>query len=116
MQKSQQIISTVGPLGAQHPVKFRRSRLFAIRKPLPGKTSTALSISFFLLLLAGWSLITDTGLVSDFFLPRPMQVLQAAWTMYAGNGFVWDIAVSIYRVLVGFCLAAIIGAPWAFLQ
>jgi NitT/TauT family transport system permease protein len=111
MQKSQQIISTVGPLGAQHPVKPRRSTLFAIRKPLPGKTSTALSISFFLVLLAGWSLITDTGLVSDFFLPRPMQVLQAAWGMYIDKGFLWDIAVSIYRVLVGFCLAAIIAVP-----
>lgn len=116
MQKSQQMISTVGPLGIQHSVKPRRSRLFAIRKPLPGKTSTVLSISFFLLLLTGWSLITDTGLVSDFFLPRPMQVLQAAWGMYVDNGFLWDIAVSIYRVLVGFCLAAIIAVPLGLLM
>ncbi|MDX0415042.1 ABC transporter permease subunit [Sinorhizobium medicae] len=110
------MISTVGPLGIQHSVKPRRSRLFAIRKPLPGKTSTVLSISFFLLLLTGWSLITDTGLVSDFFLPRPMQVLQAAWGMYVDNGFLWDIAVSIYRVLVGFCLAAIIAVPLGLLM
>lgn len=116
MQKSQQMISTVGPLGIQHSVKPRRSRLFAIRKPLPGKTSTVLSISFFLLLLTGWSLITDTGLVSDFFLPRPMQVLQAAWGMYVDNGLLWDIAVSIYRVLVGFCLAAIIAVPLGLLM
>ncbi|MDW9646210.1 ABC transporter permease subunit [Sinorhizobium meliloti] len=110
------MISTVGPLGIQHSVKPRRSRLFAIRKPLPGKTSTVLSISFFLLLLTGWSLITDTGLVSDFFLPRPMQVLQAAWGMYVDNGLLWDIAVSIYRVLVGFCLAAIIAVPLGLLM
>ncbi|RVJ42704.1 ABC transporter permease [Sinorhizobium meliloti] len=116
MQKSQQMISTVGPLGIQHSVKPRRSRLFDIRKPLPSKTSTVLSISFFLLLLTGWSSITDTGLVSDFFLPRPMQVLQAAWGMYVDNGFLWDIAVSIYRVLVGFCLAAIIAVPLGLLM
>ncbi|WP_201272854.1 ABC transporter permease [Sinorhizobium meliloti] len=116
MQKSQQMISNVGPLGAQPSVKPRRSRYFAIRKPLPGKSSTALSISFFLVLLAGWALITNTGLVSDFFLPRPMQVLQAAWVMYVGNGFLWDIAASIYRVLIGFCLAALIAVPLGLLM
>lgn len=111
MQKTQQIASDVAPLGAQPSTKRKRSQYFAIRKPLPGKTSTALSVCFFVILLAGWTLITSTGWVNDFFLPRPLQVLQAAWGMYVDNGFLWDIAVSIYRVLIGFCLAAIIAVP-----
>ncbi|OOL20351.1 hypothetical protein BRY73_03985 [Ochrobactrum sp. P6BS-III] len=87
-----------------------------MRKPLPGKSTTALSIGFFLVLLAGWALITDTGLVSDFFLPRPSQVVDAAWVMYVDNGFLWDIAVSIYRVLIGFGLAALIAVPLGLLM
>ncbi|MFQ6163894.1 ABC transporter permease [Sinorhizobium meliloti] len=116
MQEAQQITSDIGSFGAQPSTKRKRSRYFAIRKPLPVKISTALSVCFFVLLLAGWTLATNTGWVSDFFLPRPMQVLQAAWGMYVDNGFLWDIAVSIYRVLVGFCLAALIAVPLGLLM
>lgn len=116
MQEAQQITPDIGSFGAQPSTKRKRSRYFAIRKPLPVKTSTALSVCFFVLLLAGWTLATNTGWVSDFFLPRPMQVLQAAWGMYVDNGFLWDIAVSIYRVLVGFCLAALIAVPLGLLM
>jgi len=111
MQKTTPLTSDVGSAGGQPSIKRKRSRYFAIRKPLPEKTSTALSVCFFLALIAGWTLITDTAWVSDFFLPRPLQVLGAGWNMYVNNGFLWDIAVSIYRVLVGFCLAAVIAVP-----
>lgn len=94
----------------------KRQRYFAIRKPLAARTTTSLSVAFFLLILAAWALISGTGLVSDFFLPQPMQVLATAWAMYVHNGFLWDIAVSIYRVLVGFCLAAAIAVPLGLLM
>lgn len=118
MQNSENTLSTVRPLGAEHASRRNpaRARYFAIRKPLPRPISTLCSVSFFLVLLAGWTIITNMGLVSDFFLPRPMQVLAAAWTMYVDNGFLWDVAVSIYRVVVGFCLAAIIAVPLGLLM
>jgi len=89
---------------------------FAIREPLPQRLSTTLSVSFFLLLLLAWTLTSSLGWVSDFFLPHPLQVLGTAWTMYTEGGFVGDIAASIYRVFIGFCLAAIIAVPLGLLM
>jgi len=91
--------------------KPQKTRLLSIRRPLPVKVSTVLSVSFFLILFGAWALISSLGWVSDFFLPHPVQVLAAAWAMYVDGAFLWDIAVSIYRVLVGFCLAAVIAVP-----
>jgi len=90
---------------------LKQRHWFAIREPLPKQVSLTLSIGFFLLLFAIWMLFSSTGWVSDFFLPRPTQVLGAAWTMFMEGKFLWDIVVSIYRVLVGFLLAVIIAVP-----
>ncbi|MES5100981.1 ABC transporter permease [Agrobacterium sp. BA1120] len=89
----------------------RPTRLFAIRKPLPKPTSLLLSILFFCMLLAIWAIVSASGLVSDFFLPGPYQVGEAGWALYVNKGFLGDIAISIYRVLVGFSFAAIIAVP-----
>jgi len=102
--------------GHSIPATKTPQRWFAIREPLPKRLSTTLSVSFFLLLLAAWTLVSSTGWVSDFFLPHPLQVLARTWEMYAGGGFLWDISVSIYRVLVGFCLAAVIAVPLGLLM
>jgi len=90
---------------------LKQRHWFAIREPLPKQVSLTLSIGFFISLFAIWTLFSSTGWVSDFFLPRPTQVLGAAWTMFMEGEFLWDIAVSIYRVLVGFLLAVIIAVP-----
>jgi len=96
--------------------KSKSLRWFAIREPLPGRISTTLSVSFFLLLLLLWTLVSRFGWVSDFFLPHPMQVLATAWQMYTEDAFLWDIAASVYRVLVGFCLAAALAVPLGLLM
>lgn len=108
--------NTIGSSVGQPAVKARATKLFAIREPLSKSVSLALSISFFLLLWAVWALISLTGWVSDFFLPSPGQVLQAAWDLYVDKGFCGDIAVSIYRVLVGFSFAAALAVPIGLLM
>ncbi|RWX81439.1 ABC transporter permease [Neorhizobium lilium] len=99
------------PFGAHSPKRLGGADLFAIRRPLPRTVSVVLSVSFFVLLFAGWMVISATGMVSDFFLPSPSQVLRSAWEMYTEKGFLWDIAISIYRVFVGFCIAASVALP-----
>jgi NitT/TauT family transport system permease protein len=110
--------SIKGQIGAlERPYKGRatmrsgRRDLFAIRKPLSRPLSLALSVTFFLLLLGVWTFISVAGLVSDFFLPGPAQVLGAAWDLFVNKEFLADIGVSIYRVLIGFSLAAILAVP-----
>lgn len=103
-------------LGASLPKRSGGGDLFAIRATLPKTVSLALSVGFFIALLVLWSLASVTGLVSDFFLPSPLQVLHAAWRMYLTQNFLGDIAVSIYRVGVGFLLAAAIAVPLGLLM
>lgn len=100
-----------GPSELRSTVRSRQRRLFTIRTPLPKPLSLALSVTFFLILLAMWGFISAAGLVSDFFLPSPIQALGAAWDLYVNKGFLGDIGVSIYRVLVGFGLAALLAVP-----
>jgi len=92
------------------------ARCFAIREPLSKSLSTALAVSFFVLLFGAWTLTSSLGWVSEFFLPHPVQVLKTAWVMYTEGAFLGDIAASIYRVLVGFALAAVLAIPLGLLM
>lgn len=102
--------------GARLPKRSGGGDLFAIRATLSKPVSLALSVGFFIALLVLWSFVSAIGLVSDFFLPSPLQVLHAAWRMYVTQNFLWDIAISIYRVGVGFLLAAAIAVPLGLLM
>lgn len=91
------------------------TRWLAIREPLPARAALLLGIAFFLALLL-WDAVSRFGLASDFFLPSPEQVLAAAWRLCATEGFLLDVGVSIYRVLVGFLLAALLAVPLGLLM
>jgi NitT/TauT family transport system permease protein len=108
--------TTGGPLKDRARTMRGTGFLFAIRKPLPKPVSLTLSVTFFLALLAVWTFISAAGFVSDFFLPSPAQVMRAAWELYVEKGFLGDIGVSIYRVLIGFSLAAVVAVPLGLLM
>ncbi|MDU2240864.1 MAG: ABC transporter permease [Paenibacillus sp.] len=65
----------------------------------------------FLLLFLAWSALTYTGWVKPLFLPTPTQVLQTFLNLLANEGLAADIWTSIYRVIGGFVLAAVIAIP-----
>lgn len=88
-----------------------RAVLLSVRAPLPALLSVILSVSFFGLLLLVWSVISVSGYVSDFFLPTPIQVLRAAKRLMFEEAFLFDVSVSVARVLVGFLAAAILAVP-----
>lgn len=105
--------------GAQSaPLRTERPKnlVLTVRQPLPAAASILLSVSFFLVLLAFWAAATGLGFVSSFFLPSPMQVLRTGWQMYVSGGFLGDIVVSVYRVLGGYLLAAVIAVPLGLLM
>jgi taurine transport system permease protein len=55
----------------------------------------------FVALVAAWTLVTRTGLVSALFLPPPMDVARIAWEL-GRDGSLWiNIAASLGRVLLG---------------
>jgi NitT/TauT family transport system permease protein len=63
-----------------------------------------------------WSALTYRGFVKPIFLPPPSQVIADLGQLLFHEGFSADIAASIYRVLVAFCLASALAAPLGILM
>lgn len=58
-----------------------------------------------------WWIISNTGLIPSLFLPTPSQVWDAFQRLLASGDLQKDIAFSLFRVLAGFSLAAIVSIP-----
>lgn len=71
-------------------------------------------ISFVVVLLF-WSLLSYSGLVKAFFLPSPTFVLTSGIKLFVKYAYLADIWASIYRILWGFALSAILGVPLGLL-
>jgi NitT/TauT family transport system permease protein len=83
-------------------------------KPLVpvGRTrKVALGVAFFVLFVAAWSAATFGGFVSKTFLADPLTMLREGHALFAEHGFVKDIGITVWRVLGGFVLAAVLGVP-----
>jgi NitT/TauT family transport system permease protein len=81
------------------------------REPIPKGLYLALALSSFAFFLVIWSILTYGGLVDPLFLPSPGRVFRAGVDLFADLGFTTDILNSVYRVMMGFVIAAILGVP-----
>jgi NitT/TauT family transport system permease protein len=81
------------------------------REPIPKSLYLTLALSSFAFFLVVWSILTYGGLVDPLFLPSPGRVFQAGVDLFAELGFTTDILNSVYRVMLGFIVAALIGVP-----
>ncbi len=81
--------------------------------PLP---RLLLGILFFVLFVAAWSAATFGGFVSRTFLADPATMMQDGWILLTRFGFLHDIAMTVWRVVGGFVLAALIGVPLGILM
>ncbi len=83
-------------------------------KPLEPVSTTArvvLGIAFFVIFFAAWAAITFGGLVPRIFLADPVTMLREGWNLITNHGFLVDIGVTVWRVVGGFVLAALIAVP-----
>ena len=85
-------------------------------EPVGRLTRLALGIAFFVLFVAGWSLATFGGYVSPTFLADPWTMLQDGWRLLAEFGFMYDIGMTVWRVVGGFVMAAVIAVPLGVLM
>jgi NitT/TauT family transport system permease protein len=79
--------------------------------PVSAAARVLLGVGFFAMFLCGWGAVTYSGWVPPLFLATPDQALLAGWTLITEYGFLGDIAVTIWRVVGGFTIAASIGVP-----
>ncbi|NWF92646.1 MAG: ABC transporter permease [Syntrophaceae bacterium] len=81
------------------------------REPIPKRLYLVLALSSFAFFLLVWSVLTYGGFVDPLFLPSPGRVFRAGVDLFVELEFTTDILSSVYRVMSGFIVAALIGVP-----
>lgn len=79
--------------------------------PVASGTRLALGVAFFILFAAAWAFATLGGFVSRTFLADPVTMVRSGWDLLANQGFAKDIGMTVWRVLGGFALAALVAVP-----
>ncbi|MGE5770295.1 MAG: ABC transporter permease [Betaproteobacteria bacterium] len=80
-------------------------------KPIPPRRRVVLGIAFFILFFLAWGVATLGGFVSKTFLADPFTMLQEGWNLLTLHGFINDIGITVWRVVGGFIIAAVIAVP-----
>jgi NitT/TauT family transport system permease protein len=84
--------------------------------PIAAGPRLALGIAFFVVFVAGWSVVTFGGFVSKTFLADPLTMLKSGWVLLTQMGFLTDIGMTVWRVLGGFVVAAVVALPLGILM
>jgi NitT/TauT family transport system permease protein len=80
-------------------------------KPISPGLKVALGLSFFALFVLVWSAVTFGGLVPRTFLADPLTMLHEGFTLFTQFGFAKDVGITVWRVIGGFVIAALVGVP-----
>jgi NitT/TauT family transport system permease protein len=80
-------------------------------EPVSQSARLVLGISFFVLFAAAWAFATLGGYVSKTFLADPITMVQDGWILLTRFGFAHDIGMTVWRVVGGFVLAAMVAVP-----
>src|SRR5882724_3526488 len=79
--------------------------------PVAPRARVALGVGFFIVFFVAWGAVTLGGLVPKTFLADPLTMVRSGWTLLVEQGFAHDIGMTVWRVLGGFVIAALIALP-----
>ena len=85
-------------------------------EPVGQAAKIALGISFFVVFVAAWAFATLGGYVSKTVLADPVTMVRDGIELLTRFGFAYDIAMTIWRVVGGFVLAALVAVPLGILM
>ena len=89
----------------------RRRRGLAPLEPVSNRARWALGLLFFVLFVAVWAFFTLGGFVSPTFLASPLTMAQEGWLLFTQYNFLFDIGMTVWRVVGGFLMAAVVAVP-----
>ncbi len=85
-------------------------------QPVSPSAKVALGILFFVIFFAVWAFATLGGYVSKTFLADPITMVRSGVDLLVNQGFAYDIGMTVWRVLGGFFIAAILAIPIGILM
>ena len=89
----------------------RRKRPIKPLEPISSRMQSMLGIGFFVLFVLVWAGFTLGGFVSPTFLASPVTMVQEGWLLFTEYNFLYDIGMTVWRVMGGFILATAIAVP-----
>ncbi|MBB3012383.1 ABC transporter permease [Cupriavidus alkaliphilus] len=89
----------------------RRHPWLAPLVPVAPNTRWMLGLSFFVLFFGVWAAVTLGGFVPRTFLADPMTMAKEGLILFTEHNFIGDIGMTVWRVVGGFVLAAVIAVP-----
>jgi NitT/TauT family transport system permease protein len=93
------------------PNKLKPTVFWRLAEDIPKPINTALVITSIALPLLLWWLVTTVGNIDPKFLPSPSKVLEAFGRLWSTRELLKDTVASLWRVGVGFLLAATFSIP-----
>nr|WP_315244510.1 ABC transporter permease [uncultured Albidiferax sp.] len=93
------------------PASSSKSRRLAPLEPVSARARWQLGLAFFVLFAAVWAGFTLGGYVSPTFLASPVTMVREGWLLFTEYNFAFDIGMTVWRVLGGFALAAVLAVP-----
>jgi NitT/TauT family transport system permease protein len=79
--------------------------------PVTPGARVALGVTFFVVFVALWATATLGGFVQKTFLADPITMVRSGWTLLVEQGFAVDIGMTVWRVVGGFVIAALLALP-----
>ncbi|HUQ75858.1 MAG TPA: ABC transporter permease [Burkholderiales bacterium] len=85
-------------------------------KPVSQRARLLLGASFFILFFLLWAAVTFGGVIDAMFLKDPLYTLRTGVTLFREFDFIKDAGITVFRVVGGFVLAAIVAVPLGILM
>jgi NitT/TauT family transport system permease protein len=93
------------------PKNVRQTVFWRLAEDIPPSLNKTLTIASIAIPLLLWWLVTTLGNVDPKFLPSPGQVIEAFGRLWSSGELLRDTVASLWRVGVGFLLAALLSIP-----
>ncbi len=94
----------------------QRRRFLEVRRPVSRRQALISAVGIWALFFGTWFFATQAGLVSELLVPPPQQVFMTTWHLFTERGFIGDVGISIWRILVAFLLASAVAIPLGVLM
>lgn len=85
--------------------------VWTVRGTLSKTSYRLIALASFVLLLGAWWGVTASGTIDPMFLPGPLDVAEQGWSWATTDNLLGNTGISIYRVMAGFALSAVMAVP-----